>query len=39
MKRCTHNQRGSAQIAAYYYWNGISYSRAAARLRYGIRGL
>lgn len=34
MKRITHYQRGSAMIAAYYWWDGIAYSRSAARLRY-----
>lgn len=37
MRRITHHQRGSAMIAAYYWWDGIAYSRAAARVRYAIR--
>lgn len=38
MRRMTHTARGTRQIRAYYWWNGIAYPLGAARDRYAIRG-
>lgn len=34
MRRMESFKRGNVMIAAYYFWDGISYGHMAARLRY-----